>query len=97
MAQLLSFSQVREFPLFAWHPQGYLLIGGELFRAVRMEPSASVGYQGVLAVRRSSLREGDHTLDFGWQHADGCGCDLCRAEVDASHPGVPFESAGVRA
>ena len=59
MAQILTLLQVRGSPQFAWHPQGYLWVDGELFRAVRLEPPATGGYQGVLTVRRSTLRDGD--------------------------------------
>jgi hypothetical protein len=93
MAQLLTLAQVRGSSLFAWHPQGYLHIDGELFRAVRMEPPASTGYQGVLSVKRSSLCDGDRTLADGWQHAEGCSCQLCVAEVDADKVGVSLEPA----
>lgn len=81
MAQMLTLSQVRRSPQFAWHPQGYLLVDGELFRAVRMEPPASAGYRGVLSVRRSSLRDGDQTLSDGWRHAESCTCELCGGQV----------------
>jgi hypothetical protein len=67
-------------------------VNGELFRAVRMEPPASGGYRGVLSVRRSSLRDDDHTLEDGWRHAEGCSCDLCTADV-----AVPLEPAATRA
>ena len=92
MAQLLTLSQVRQSSRFAWHPVGYLFVDGQLFRAVRMQPPASAGYRGVLSVRRSSLRDNDHTLEDGWRHAEGCSCELCTAEV-----AVPFEPAGTRA
>jgi hypothetical protein len=77
MAQTLTLLQVRGSPRFAWHPQGYLWVDGALFRAVRLEPPATGGYQGVLTVKPSTLRAGDHTVDAGWRHAEGCRCDLC--------------------
>lgn len=87
MVQMLTLSQVRGSPRFAWHPQGYLLVNGEMFRAVRMEPPAAGGYRGVLSVRRSSLRDDDHTLDDVWQHAQGCSCELCSADVETDNLG----------
>ena len=92
MAQMLTLLQVRQSSRFAWHPLGYLLVDGELFRAIRMEPPASGGYRGVLSVRRSSLHDDDHTVDDGWRHAEGCSCELCTADV-----AVPLEPAGTRA
>ena len=92
MAQMLTLSQVRQSSQFAWHPLGYLLVDGELFRAVRMEPPASGGYRGVLSVKRSSLHDDDHTLNNGWRHAEGCTCELCTAEV-----AVPLEAGRARA
>jgi len=90
MAQTLTFSQVRGSPHFAWHPLGYLLIDGGLFRAVPMEPPAAGGYRGVLGVRQSSLREGDHTLVAGWYHADQCRCGLCADSASApSYDALP--------
>ena len=85
MAQLLTLSQVRGSPLFAWHPHGYLLIDGELFRAVRMEPPASTGYQGVLSVRRSLLDDADRLVADGWRHVEGCDCELCTVVFEADH------------
>jgi hypothetical protein len=77
MAQTLTLLQVRGSALFAWHPLGYLWVDGQLFRAVRLEPPATGGYQGVLTVKPSTLRDGDHTIDGGWRHGEGCRCDLC--------------------
>ena len=85
MAQILTLLQVRGSPQFAWHPLGYLWVDGELFRAVRLEPPATEGYQGVLSVKRSALRDGDHTIDGGWRHREGCRCDLC-ANATATPP-----------
>lgn len=93
MAQTLTFSQVRGSPHFAWHPLGYLLVDGGLFRAVPMEPPAAGGYRGVLSVRQSSLREGGHTLIAGWYHADQCRCGLCADSASASGSGVPRQQA----
>jgi hypothetical protein len=89
MAQSLTFSQVRGSPHFAWHPLGYLLVDGGLFRAVPMEPPAAGGYRGVLSVRQSSLREGDHTLIAGWRHAGQCCCALCADSASAPSSGSP--------
>jgi len=91
MVQLLTLSQVRQSSQFAWHPQGYLLVDGELFRAVRMEPPAAGGYRGVLSVKRSSLGADVRLIAEGWRHVEGCACELCAAEV-----AVPLESAGTR-
>jgi hypothetical protein len=88
MAQILTLLQVRGSPRFAWHPQGYLWVDGELFRAVRLEPPATGGYQGVLTVKPSVLRDGDHTLDGGWRHGEGCGCDLCSSALSAPDSGA---------
>jgi hypothetical protein len=96
MAQTLSLSHVRESSHFAWHPLGYLWVDGELFRAVRMEPPAAEGYQGVLSIKQSSLRDDLRILEDGWRHADGCSCELCALEVVADL-GVPAESAATRA
>ena len=85
MAQILTLLQVRGSPQFAWHPHGYLWVDGRLFRAVRLEPPATGGYQGVLTVKRSALRDGDHTIDGGWRHGEGCRCDLC-ADPTATPP-----------
>jgi hypothetical protein len=82
MAQLLTYSQVRESGLFAWHADGYLFIANELIRAVRLHPPASdaCGYSDVcLHVRRSSLRGGEHLVESGWHHLDGCTCGFCAA------------------
>ena len=95
MAQLLTLSQVRGSPLFAWHPHGYLLIDGELFRAVRMEPPSSAGYQGVLSVRRSLLDDADRLLAEGWRHVEGCDCELCTVGAEADH-GARLQLVGRR-
>jgi hypothetical protein len=86
MAQLLTLSQVRGSPRFAWHPLGYLLVDGELYRAVRMEPPASAGYRGVLKVERSSLGADDRLVAGGWSHTEGCSCELCTVGVGAARP-----------
>jgi hypothetical protein len=86
MAQLLTLSQVRRSPRFAWHPRGYLLVDGELYRAVRMEPPASAGYKGVLRVERSSLDDDDRLVADGWSHTEGCSCELCAADAGATRP-----------
>jgi hypothetical protein len=86
MAQLLTLSQVRGSPRFAWHPLGYLLVDGELYRAVRMEPPASAGYSGVLKVQRSALGDGDGLVACGWRHAEGCSCELCCVDAAAARP-----------
>jgi hypothetical protein len=98
MAQILTLLQVRGSPQFAWHPQGYLWIDGELFRAVRLEPPATGGYQGVLTVRPSTLRDGDHTVDGGWRHGEGCRCDLCANPANAPDPAAlePLGRSGSR-
>ena len=98
MAQILTLLQVRGSPQFAWHPLGYLWVDGELFRAVRLEPPATGGYQGVLSVKRSALRDGDHTIDGGWRHREGCRCDLC-ANATATPPSAasdPLKRRGSR-
>ena len=77
MARTLTLSEVRGSPYFAWHPEGYLHVDGELFRAMRMEPPATGGYQSVLSVKRSALRDGDHIVEDGWHHVEGCDCLLC--------------------
>ena len=77
MAQLLTLSQVRGFPNFAWHALGYLLVDGELYRAIPMEPPASEGYRGVLSVKRSGLGDDDRLIADGWRHAEDCTCPLC--------------------
>ncbi len=79
MIQTLSLAQVREAAVFAWHPLGYLLVNGELFRAVRMKPPAAEGYADALHVRRSRLRTTDHMVNEGWRHAEGCHCRFCEA------------------
>lgn len=88
MAQILTLLQVRGSPQFAWHPLGYLWVDGELLRAVRMEPPATGGDQGVLSVKRSTLRDGGHTVDGGWRHREGCRCDLCANPTNTADSGV---------
>jgi hypothetical protein len=88
MAQILTLLQVRGSPQFAWHPLGYLWVDGRLFRAVRLEPPATGGYQGVLTVKRATLRDGDHTVDGGWRHGEGCRCDLCADPANGADAGV---------
>jgi hypothetical protein len=83
MARELTLAEVRDSRRFAWHPHGYLFVDGELFRAVRMEPPAAQGYSHALCVRRSSLCGGEHVVEVGWYHADGCPCSLCVAGKDA--------------
>jgi hypothetical protein len=100
MATTLTLSQVRGSPRFAWHPLGYLLVDGELFRAVRLQPPATGGSRGVLAVKRSLLRERDHLLADDWRHAEGCVCGLCAACVELAAPTGPVATAtspGLRA
>jgi hypothetical protein len=87
MAKKLTLSQVRGSPRFAWHPLGYLLIDGELFRAVRLQPPATGGGQGVLAVRHSALRGRDHLVADDWRHAEGCPCELCAVSQDTVNEG----------
>ena len=79
MAHDLSYSQVREAGLFAWHPLGYLFIDGELLRAVRMEPPASDGQTNALKVGRSALRGTEEIAKEGWRHLEGCDCPHCAA------------------
>ena len=96
MAQLLTLSQVRGSPLFAWHPLGYLMVDGELFRAVHMEPPASVGYRGVLRVERSHLGGDERLVTAGWSHAEGCSCELCVTGAPAT-PAARDRLAGLSA
>jgi hypothetical protein len=89
MPTRLTLSQVRESQLFAWHPAGYLYVNGELFRALRMEPPASDGYSRALRVRRSSLTGGEHLVEDGWYHAEGCSCRFCTApQTEPELPGA---------
>ena len=88
MAQTLTLSQVHASLHFAWHPHGYLFVDGKLFRAMRMEPPASGGSQGVLHVKRSTLHDDDHVVDDGWHHAEDCTCRFC-ADGRLPHIGVP--------
>jgi hypothetical protein len=83
MARELTLAEVRDSRRFAWHPQGYLFVDGELFRAVRMEPPAAQGYSHALRVRRSSLSGGHHLVEDGWYHVEDCPCSLCAACEDA--------------
>jgi hypothetical protein len=77
MPHTLTLSQVRASLHFAWHPQGFLLVDGKLFRAVLKEPPASEGYREALHVSLSSLGDDDRMLNIGWHHAADCSCDLC--------------------
>lgn len=77
MPHTLTLSQARESLHFAWHPRGYLLVDGKLFRAVEKAPPASNGYGEALHVRLSTLRDSDHVLEDGWHHTEDCSCALC--------------------
>lgn len=83
MNRSLSLAQVREAAVFAWHPQGYLLVDGELLRAVRMEPPASGGHSHILRVGPTRLRGSEHMLSEGWRHLKGCDCRFCAEGIQA--------------
>jgi len=95
MAQSLSFSQVRESGLFAWHPDGYLYVDGELFRAVRMQRPSSESRAAYsdehLHVRRSSLHGLEKQIECGWHHEEACACALCAALQRAPAAECPVE------
>ncbi len=77
MPHTLTLSQVRAALHFAWHPRGFLLVDGRLFRAVLKEPPASGSYGDAFHVSLSTLRDGDHLVNDGWYHAQDCSCNLC--------------------
>ncbi len=77
MPRSLTLSQVRASLHFAWHPWGFLLVDGKLFRAVLKGPPASRGHGEALHVRLSTLRDSDRVIEDGWHHAEDCSCDLC--------------------
>jgi hypothetical protein len=83
MARELTLAEVRDSRRFAWHPHGYLLVDGDLFSTVRMEPPAARGYSHALRVRRSSLLGAEHLVEDGWYHAEDCPCSLCAVSGDA--------------
>ncbi len=80
MASPLTFSQVRSSDAFAWNPDGYLYVAGDLFRAViqtRPFSDELADSAAKLRVRHSSLQEQDSIADTGWRHAEDCQCGAC--------------------
>jgi hypothetical protein len=85
VAATLTLDQVIESGRFAWHVAGYLYINGEIFSAIHMEPPSVEGYAHALRVRRSSLRDAQHKISDGWNHAEGCGCRWCAPSDGDEH------------
>lgn len=83
MASSLTYSQVHESGLFAWHGDGYLFLADELLRATSLCPPAAAHNKRAahLRVTRSSLRGTELLLGLGWHHLDGCTCRFCAAPV----------------
>ena len=86
MVTPLTFSQVRSSDALAWHPDGYLYMAGDLYRAViqtRPFGDELADPEAKLRVRRSSLSERERGLEAGWHHLEGCACAACAAAPGA--------------
>jgi hypothetical protein len=82
VALSLTYSQIRESELFAWHAEGYLFHADELLRAVSLCPPASAAQNksaARLRVTHSSLHGTEEVLSLGWHHLEGCTCRFCLA------------------
>jgi hypothetical protein len=80
MAGDLTFEQVKEARVFAWHELHYVFAEDTLLRVVLpidSDTGASVPGHYPMDVRPSGLRGTEHLLDGGWHHLEGCACQFC--------------------
>jgi hypothetical protein len=81
----LTFEQVKQARVFAWHERHYLFVDDTLLRVIPRYPNtdddAGRPLEGMV-VRRSALRGTEHLLDDGWHHLPDCPCRFCSARTD---------------
>ena len=85
MAGGLTFEQVKQARVFAWHERYYVYANDTLLRVVLpvdLDSGKSVPDHSPMTVRPSSLRGTEHLLDDGWHHLDDCSCRFCAPRRD---------------
>jgi hypothetical protein len=85
----LTFEQVKQARVFAWHALHYVFANDTLLRVVlpvNLDSDPEAWNRAPMTIRPSSLRGSEHLLDAGWHHLDNCTCRFCSAHQDeASH------------
>ena len=89
MPGTLTFEQVKEARVFAWHERFYLFAGDMLLRVVVPHDPATERQGPAMCLKPSALRGTEHLLDEGWHHLDGCVCPYC--STGDSAPTLDFE------
>jgi hypothetical protein len=95
LAEGLTFEQVKQARVFAWHGLHYIFANDTLLRVVTpvgLDAKAGPTDSAPMTVRPSSLRGTEHLLDDGWHHLEGCACRFCAPHKQQS--GSAAESRG---
>lgn len=100
MPGTLTYEQVKQARVFAWHERHYLFVDDTLWRVIARYPSsddeAGDPFAGMV-IRPSALHGTEHLLDDGWHHLPGCSCRFCSPHgAEAGSEQIPHHCNGGR-